>query len=107
MDCTEQVYGKRKRHGHARLGAIVPKMFQTGQCSRGAEPYLTARNSGRDATISILSVPQDLLSVNKKEACKSLFLFCNSGITRLRVWIPTKQQYSQTQRKVGQVQTNS
>ena len=48
-------------------------MFQTGQCSQGAEPYLTARNSGRDATISILSVPQDLLSVNKKEACKSLF----------------------------------
>ena len=62
-----------KRHGHARLGAIVPFMFQTGQCSQGAKPYLTARTAVGILSINILSVPQALLSVNKKEAFTSLF----------------------------------
>ena len=71
-------------------------MFQTGQCSRGAEPYLTARTAvGMHQSIHLVYRRPCFLSI-KKEACKSLFLFCNSGIACLRVWIPTRQQYSQT-----------
>ena len=71
-------------------------MCQTGQCSQGTQPYLAARTAvGMHQSIHLVYRRIGVLSI-KKETYTSLFLFCNSGITRLRVWIPTKQQYSQT-----------
>ena len=49
------------------------KMCQTGLCSQGSRAILNRQNSGRDASINTFSVQQALFSVNKKEACKSLF----------------------------------
>ena len=38
--------GKRKRHGHARLGAIVPYMFQFGPRSWSAAAINRQKRSG-------------------------------------------------------------
>ena len=68
MNYVEQVYGNKKRHGHARLGAIVPLNVSYRSVLTGSRAILSRRNSGRDAAINTFSVPQALLSVNKKEA---------------------------------------
>ena len=56
---------KKKARSCPRLGAIVPYMFQTGQCSQGSKAILNRQNSGRDASINVLSVPQERLVVKK------------------------------------------
>ena len=72
---------------------------------KGAEPYLTAETAvGMHQSIHLVYRRPCFLSI-KKEACKSLFLFCNSGIACLRVWISTKQQYSQTHILAGGLDT--
>jgi hypothetical protein len=41
------------------------QMCQTGQCSQGSKAILNRQNSGRDASINVLSVPQERPVVKK------------------------------------------
>lgn len=54
----------KKARSRPKKGAIVPKMFQTGQCSQGSTAILNRQNSGRDATINIFSLSHSRKHVN-------------------------------------------
>ena len=63
-----------------------------------SKAILNRQNSGRDTFNQYIKcTASPAFCQQKRGFYKPLFSFCYSGIACLRVWILTKQQYSQTQ----------